>query len=93
MGQELGELKMNDEHDDSITDVEMSEVPVTLFPEEIAQTLVDLEAKIDYTVTVANKLNAFLAAVEPMMVMLSGMAGANAGSFDPLSLMKLAASG
>lgn len=83
---------MNDEHDNSITDAEIV-VPVTLFPEEIAQSLVDLEAKIDYIVTVANKLNAFLAAVEPMMVMLSGMAGANAGGFDPLSLMKLAALG
>lgn len=84
---------MNDEHDNSITDAEISVVPVTLFPEEIAQTLVDLEAKIDYIVTVANKLNAFLAAIEPMMGMLGGMAGANAGGFDPLSLMKLAASG
>lgn len=81
---------MNDEHDNSITDVEMSEVPVTLFPEEIAQTLVDLEAKIDYVVTVANKLNTLLATIEPMMGMLSSLAGANASNFDPLSLMKLA---
>lgn len=72
-------------------DTSDSVVPVTLFPEEIAQTLVDLEAKIDYIVTVANKLNTFLAAVEPMIGMLSGMTGANAGGFDPLSLMKLAA--
>ena len=81
---------MNDEYDNSITDAEMSEPPVTLFPEEIATTLVDLEAKIDYIVGVANNLNIFLAAIEPMMALI--LKPSSAGGFDPLSLMKLAAS-
>jgi hypothetical protein len=104
MGQKLGELKMDDEttestfvgdddntSDDEITDGEIvnADDPMGFFPEEIAQTLVDLEAKIDYVVGVANKLDKFLEAMAPMLEMFSGMNN-NGAAPNPLNLMRLA---
>ena len=92
---------MNDEHDNAITDKEMLESEITdgeivdayasiqLFPEEIAQTLADLEAKIDYVVGVANKLDKFLEAMAPMLEMFGNMNN-NGAAPNPLNLMHLA---
>jgi hypothetical protein len=87
-------VETNTTTDDVPDDTYDSEVPVILFPEEITQTLVDLEAKLDYIVNVCNKLDSFLNGLTPMLGMLESMASPSQNGVslmpDPMSLMRLA---